>query len=326
MTRLWRPLLALVGTALLIAMVWVIGPGVIAAGVREAGWWLVPILTLHVVVYGLNALAWWVSLAPTPDRPSLVAACRISVIGFAMNFVTPVVNAGGEPYRIAALAPRLGTARATGAVLLYVLIHAVSSLVLWTAAIVVALTTLPLDAATQTALLVALALVLPALGVVLAGQRHGVVVRLARVLERIGGARLGAWLAQRRDRLAVVDAELVRTWHERPGALLGAIGLDTLSRLAGAAEFLLVAHALGLSLGLDAALVMWGLLALAMNLFFIFPWELGSREGSLLAVSALVGMPASFTGLAMVAGRLRELSWAALGMALLWWEARRAPS
>ena len=68
---------------------------------------------------------------------------------------------------------------------------------------------------------------------------------------------------------------------------------------------------------------MWGLLALAMNLFFLFPWELGSREGSLLAVSTLAGMPIGFTGLAMVAGRLRELSWAAIGVALLWSESRR---
>ena len=131
MTRSWRLLLALAGTALLVAMVWVIGPDVIANGVREAGWWLLPILALHAVVYALNALAWWVALPPTADRPSLGAAFRISVIGFAMNFVTPIVNAGGEPYRIAALAPTLGTARATGVVLLYVLIHAVSSLLLW---------------------------------------------------------------------------------------------------------------------------------------------------------------------------------------------------
>jgi len=322
-TRSWRLLLALAGTALLVAMVWVIGPDVIANGVREAGWWLLPILALHAVVYALNALAWWVALPPTADRPSLGAAFRISVIGFAMNFVTPIVNAGGEPYRIAALAPTLGTARATGVVLLYVLIHAVSSLLLWLTAIALALTTLPLDAATRSALGVALALVLAALAVVLAGQRGGVVVRLARLLERLRLRRLSAWLAGRRDGLATVDAELVRTWHERPRALVAAVGFDTLARIAGAGEFLLVAHALGVALTPTSALLMWGLLALAMNLFFLFPWELGSREGSLLAVSTLAGMPIGFTGLAMVAGRLRELSWAAIGVALLWSESRR---
>jgi uncharacterized protein (TIRG00374 family) len=323
-SRAWRLLLALVGTALLVAMVWVIGPGVIADGMREAGWWLLPILALHALVYGLNALAWWVALPPTSDRPSLGSAFRISVVGFAMNFVTPIVNAGGEPYRIAALAPTLGTARATGVVLLYVLIHAVSSLLLWLTAIVLALTTLDLDAATRTALGVALVLVLAALSVVLAGQRGGVVVRLARPLERVRLRTLSAWLAGRREGLATVDAELVRTWHERPRALVAAVGLDTLARIAGAGEFLLVAHALGIPLAPSSALLMWGLLALAMNLFFLFPWELGSREGSIVAVSALAGMPVSFTGLAMVAGRLRELSWAAVGMAVLWWESRHA--
>lgn len=324
MSRTWQLVLALAGTALLVVMVWVIGPGVIAAGVREAGWWLLPILALHAVVYGLNALAWWTALPPTNDRPTLRAAFRISIVGFAMNFVTPIVNAGGEPYRIAALAPTLGAARATGVVLLYVLIHAVSSLLLWLTAIVLALTTLDLDAATRSALSVALLLVLAALGVVLAGQRGGVVVRLARLLERLRLRRLSTWLARRREGLATVDTELVRTWHERPRALVLAVGVDTLARIAGAGEFLLVAHALGIPLAPGGALLMWGLLALAMNLFFLFPWELGSREGSLLAVSALAGMPVSFTGLAMVAGRLRELGWAAVGVALLWGESRDA--
>jgi len=320
----WRLLLALLGTGLLIAMIRVIGVGAVVDGVRRAGWVLLPIMLVQLGVYSLNAWSWWLLFDPTQVRPSYLRTLGISVTGFALNFITPVVNAGGEPYRVAVLTPELGLRRATGSVLGYVMVHAVSSLLLWLGAILATLLFLPHPGIGTPVLFGAATLVVVALAVVLSGHRDGVVVRLAALLSTLRFRRWSAWLEARRDAFAAIDAELVALWRDRPNRLVGAIAADTLSRLVGALEFFLIGLALGIPLAFTTSLAMWGLLALAMNLFFIFPWELGSREASIYGVTHLAGAPIEIAALAVVVGRVRELTWAALGMIVLWFETRRA--
>ncbi len=323
MTRYWRPALALLGGAVVVAIVLMIGPGVILDGVRRAGWIIVPILLLQGLSYALNAVAWWLVMPRGDDRPTLLEVFRISVIGFAFNFVTPIVNAGGEPYRVAALAPRLGLARATGSVLLYVLVHAVTSIAFWLLAILLTAFVLPWAPAPRAALLAVALVLLVALVAVLSGQRDGVVARLVRLVEWLRLRRLAAWLAARRAAITLVDAEIVQAWRDRPGHLLVSIGIDLGSRGLAALELTLLALALGISLDPGTALAIWGFMALTVNLFFFVPWELGSREGAVYGLSQAAALPIEFAGLAVVIGRIREVVWAALGMGLLAWEGRK---
>lgn len=322
MKRWWRAILALLGSAVVVVMVWHIGPTTVLDGLRRGGWAIAPILALQLAVYGLFALSWWLTMRPGSERPGYLATLRISLIGFAMNFITPMVNAGGEPYRIAALAPRLGVARATGSVLLFVLVHAVASIMLWITAIVLTVTRLDPDPTLRLSLLVVSVVLLAALGIVLSGHRDGVVVRLAALLARLRMRRLSMWLASRHETFAAVDAEIIQVWHDRPARLAAAILVDYGGRWVNAIELMLVAGALGVPLSFMTAVTFWGFLSLGMNLFFFLPWELGSREGTIYALSQGAGLPNDFAGLAVVLGRVRELTWAAIGVVLLWWEAR----
>lgn len=326
MKQSWRLLLAIIGTALLLGMVKVIGPDVVLAGVRRAGWILLPIMAVQFAVYSLNAWSWWLLFDPATPRPSYPHTLSVSITGFGLNFITPVVNAGGEPYRIAALTPILGVSRATGSVLAYVLVHAVSSLMLWFTAAFITVTILPHADIGTPLLILLMVLILVALGVVLSGHRDGVVLRITGVLTKLRFQRLSAWLNARRDSFTAVDTEIVSLWRARPRRLLAAMTIDTLSRIIASLEFYLIASALGMPLPFTTSLAMWGLLGLAMNLFFIFPWELGSREASIYAVTRMAAAPTDIAGLAVVVSRVREVAWAALGMALLWFEARRMRS
>src|SRR5690606_18539156 len=172
------------------------------------------------------------------------------------NFVTPIVNAGGEPYRVAALTPRLGVARATGATLLYVLVHAVSSILFWLTAIILTLLVLPWSPAPGWVLMMVAAVLLPAMGAVLSGQRDGIATRAARLAARLRLRRPAAGLEARQDGIARVDAEIVQAWHRQPGRLLAAIGIDLASRALNAMEFLLVGVALGVPIGAATAMAM----------------------------------------------------------------------
>ncbi len=140
MSRTLRLVAFLVGAVVLALLIREVGVDTLADGARTVGWFAVPIVALHAFVYGLNAFAWYITLAHEPGAPPFRSIFRISVVGFAINFLTPVVNAGGEPYRMAALAPWLGARRAAGSVLQYAMLHALSSLFMWLTAIVAALT------------------------------------------------------------------------------------------------------------------------------------------------------------------------------------------
>ncbi len=324
--RWWRAALAVIGTLLLLGMLRLIGLDLLLEGVRRAGWVLVPIMAVQLAVYCLNAWAWWLLLDPAAPRPGYRRILGVSITGFALNFITPIVNAGGEPYRIAALTGELGLTRATGSVIAFVIVHALSSLMFWLTAIVITLLTLP-HSDLPTAVLVALALmIVVAIGIVATGQRDGVVLRLSGLLSRLRLRRVSRWLAARHEAFAAVDAELMSLWRQRPRRLIAALAADTAARVVGAFEFVLIAVAIGVPLAFTTTVAMSGLLALAMNLFFIFPWELGSREASIYGVSHLAGVPLEIAALAIVVSRVRELAWAALGMLLLWWEARRRPA
>ena len=69
----------------------------------HAGYWLIPIIGIWVVVYALNALAWKAMIEGNIGRKAPISFWRlyqITITGYALNYATPVGGLGGEPYRI----------------------------------------------------------------------------------------------------------------------------------------------------------------------------------------------------------------------------------
>jgi hypothetical protein len=187
---------------------------------------------------------------------------------------------------------------------------------MWLTALLAALTLPALSGGTTTLLAAGAVVVGGALVVVLSGHRQGFVTAIARWIASRRLGRFSAWVAEREGAFQAADAQLTELHRERPGQLTLAVAIDYLSRIVAVGELLLVAHAVGATMSLTAAVVISGLSALTVNLFFLLPWELGSREGSLYLLFGLAGIPASVGLVAAVLTRVRELVWAALGLAL----------
>ena len=107
----------------------------------HAGYWLIPILGIWLLVYGLNALA-WKSIIKSCSVPGIgddeqvgkVSPWRIyrlTITGYALNYATPVGGLGGEPYRIMELSKNIGNQRATSSVILYAMMHFFAHFWLW---------------------------------------------------------------------------------------------------------------------------------------------------------------------------------------------------
>lgn len=89
----------LLGLALFVYLIVRIGLRTLAADAAATGWWIVPILLVYGVVYAGNALAWRIVMAGEPGRPSFLQTYALTISGFALNYLTPVVSLGASPTR-----------------------------------------------------------------------------------------------------------------------------------------------------------------------------------------------------------------------------------
>src|SRR2546422_2891737 len=67
----------------------------------------------------------------------------MTVASFWLTFLTPMVKVGGEPFKIAAVAPWLGVRRAAGSVVLYQMLHTFGMLLSFLTAVVLGAVFLP---------------------------------------------------------------------------------------------------------------------------------------------------------------------------------------
>ena len=128
----------------------------------HAGYWLIPIVGVWIIIYGINALSWQTiirselrrcggkgvqgyentsstdtaadsNLAPPHHRttaplknstmPSFWRIYRLTITGYALNYATPVGGLGGEPYRILELSKDISGQHAASSVILYAMMH-----------------------------------------------------------------------------------------------------------------------------------------------------------------------------------------------------------
>jgi uncharacterized protein (TIRG00374 family) len=106
-------------------------------------------------------------------------------------------------------------------------------------------------------------------------------------------------------------------WQEHPKECLAALVCFLVGWMAPAAEFWLVARAVGAPLSLLDAIALEGLMtSVTMSTFFI-PGNLGSQEAGLLYVCKLLGIEGPVGPLMVVIRRVREILWIAVGLVCL---------
>lgn len=294
-----------------------VGLRTIATDARRVGGYIVPIVLVYLPVYLLNAVSWRMTMGEG-RRPPYIRTLGLLVSGFALNYLTPILALGGEPYRVASLAPWLGRRRAVASVASYFLLHALANVLIWLTALVVALLMAPWPRPLQTAA-GALALVLLGLtAMVFRGLRRGVfadviglgmhVPLLRRLLQRAHA---------RRAALARIDAHMAAFYSAGPARFFAALGIEYLARLLSMAEFWLILLGLDVHAGFAEAVVMGALTSLAMNVIFFVPLEVGVKEGVLFIIASTLGFPVGVGLMTSLISRVREIAWAVIGVALV---------
>ena len=326
MTRRTQVGLFVVGTALFVFLLQHLGPGRLLHDLRQTGWMFAPIVAVYAAVYAGNALACWLVMADEPGRPSYGRTWAIMVSGFALNSVTPFVQLGGEPFKVGAFAAWLGPRRATGAVLTYYMLNALSNMLSWLVGIFGVLFLLRPAAPVALSLAAGAAALLLLFLFVFSRHRAGVfglaLATLAKVPLLRGAARA---LEGRRDTLMLLDEQIAGFYHRSRRRFVLALAIDFGARAVAMLEYYLIARSVGTPIDYVQAFLMGSFLTLSLNLLFFVPFDLGSREGGTGLIFGILGLPSSLGIYAGIVTRLRWAVWIAVGLGLLWVTGRRRP-
>jgi uncharacterized protein (TIRG00374 family) len=321
MSRTWQLALFVLGATVFGYLVAQIGIGELAADAVRTGWMIVPIIGLYALVYACSALAWQLTMMGDPQRPSYWRTYVVLISSGSLNFLTPLINAGGEPFRVAAVAPWLGKQRAAGSVILHRMLHSFTYVLVWLTAVLLAFPLLPHGTPTfvRVVLGVILVLILGIIALLLSALRTGMLARILNWLQRAPLIRrLAIKLEPRRAMLIDLDRQITDFYHRSPRRFLQAIALEYLSRCVYMFELVLIAGSLGFSLDYLRAFTIGGLEAIVSNALFIIPFEMGAREGAFFLLFKLFGLDPQVGLYTSIVGRVRDFAWIAGGLLLIW--------
>jgi uncharacterized protein (TIRG00374 family) len=307
-----------VGAALFALLVRRIGPSQIADNAAAVGWLFLPILLLYGVAYACNVVAWRLTMGTGSARPGFWRTYAITVSGFSLNFITPMINAGGEPFRMAALAAWLGSRRAASSVVLHKMLHSLALLLVWLTALLLALAMLPRTAPVVAPIAVALTAVTALAALVLTGHQRGGLAHLLDLLHRLPLLdRLARKLEPKRPALVEMDEQIAEFYHASPGRFWTALGFEYLSRSLWMVEYWLICLGVGIRATFAQAFLIGGLSSLIQNALFVVPYEKGTKEGSLYALFALAGLDPRAGVYTAIVTRARDMLWIGAGLGLL---------
>ena len=299
-------------------MIYKLGLDTIVTEISKTGYWFIPIIGSWLVIYIFNAFAFRQIIEeqhiPQSDLPFLTVL-RLTVTGYAINYITPFVALGGEPYRIMELKPFVGIHKATSSVLLYGMMHVFSHIIFWLLSIFLIVAVIPLDNTMLAGCGIAFILGLLLTFWFLSIYKKGFTVNTFKMLQKVPFVKkkATAFLNEKSASLHEIDDQIRVLYADRKPQFLRALIYEIIARVFTCAEIYFTAIAIGLNMTVTEALIISSASSLFANIIFFFPMQLGVREGGLALALKSVGLPAEagiFIGIIM---RIREIVWIIIG-------------
>jgi uncharacterized membrane protein YbhN (UPF0104 family) len=311
--RVIEGLLVAAGITLFVVLLMRLGVTTVLANVRAVGWGMALIIGAEILAYVANALGWRAVFHPGGSIPSFGRLLAARIAGDAANYLTPTATLGGEFIRARMLEGHVTVTSAIAAVAVAKLTQTIGLLAFLVVGFSLVLDAIRLPPGARWALLAALsgfATVLFALAVL---QRRGLFGPALRLVER--WPRLGS-LGPLRSSLEQLDAEIARIHAESAGRVVLSVMSFALGFSVGILESYLVLTFLGVPVTFRLALAVEVLGVGLNNVLFFVPLRAGTQEAGKSLVFALLGLDAAQGLAAGVLYRIRELTWALIGMVI----------
>lgn len=302
----------------------------------HAGYWLIPIVGVWIIIYALNAMAWQAiikSKYEEGEHISFERIYRLTITGYALNYATPVGGLGGEPYRIMELSKHIGNQRAASSVILYAMMHFFAHFCYWFSSIFIylalaAMGDLPINTGIATMLGIVIVFCLTAFYILSKGYRNGLVTNVIHWLGHIPG--LKGWSRRFEERHAKslhnIDTQIAALYANDKGAFYKSLILEYFSRVIQSSEVMFMLLLFGIDCGggfggllltfLHSFLIV-SFTTLFANLIGFLPMQLGVQEGGFVLSIAALGLSAALGIFVSIICRVREIIWIIIGILLM---------
>jgi putative membrane protein len=312
--RIAERILLLAGLVLLAFLIRELGAASVVANLSLVGWGIVPIVLQEGGSFIANTLG-WLAAFPQP-RPAIpfgqLLAARIS--GDAVNYVTPTATLGGEFVRTRFLQGQATGTALVASVAVAKLSQTIAQIAFVIFGLGIILDETPLPDPIHYGLLAGLAAVSAGAIVLLFVQRRGMFAPALRVAQRLG---LPARAPELMRRLQHLDEEIARVHVNGSGAFALSVAGFFVGWCIGVVEIYLILWFLDVPVSVYRALTVETLSVAIDGMLFFVPFKAGTQEGGKVLIFTLLGLdPAKGLALGIVR-RIRELTWAAIGLLLL---------
>jgi uncharacterized protein (TIRG00374 family) len=298
----------------------------ILEGLYKVGWWFFAIIALWLIIYVLNAISWKFIIRNEEGEahvpfPKLL---KITISGFAVNYITPFVALGGEPYKVFELKDYMNTSKATSCVILYSMMHVFAHIIFWMASIL--LTLIYLKPPWFSSLLLASLFTFFFFAVILflQGYKKGLLVRTFRIASKIPLLKklTNKVYNNKLDKLQEIDSQIAHLHTYRRSSFYRSFAVEFISRVAGCFEVSIIMYALSplypnIHVTVADAIIITAGYSLFANLVFFVPMQIGSREGGYMLAFQAVALPSAPAFIVSLLTRIRELFWILIGFMLM---------
>jgi uncharacterized protein (TIRG00374 family) len=307
----------IVGLAALVGIVLHIGLDPISHTLSQLGFLHFGIILLPmIVVYGLEALGWRLTLGSHARKVGFMRVFAIRMAGETVNVTTPTAYVGGEPLK-AYLLKRYGVPMVDG---LASVITAKTTMTL--AQVLFILLGLALafwiighSGHYWVAMLVSLGVLAFGVGLFVLLQRHGIGMGLLGMV-RGCGIRL-AFLEKREPQLQEMDGIIRGFYSQHRQTFYAALAIFFLAWLTETLEVYAILYYLGVSIDVWTSLSIAALTVFIKGGTFFIPGSLGAQEGGYTLLLMSFGY-SEVTGITFaLIRRLREILWILLGLVCL---------
>jgi len=302
------------GCALLVILVWTVGPVELWRELRALKWGLLAFFVAEGFAEAIHTLGWRRCLPKKLQSLPYFFLFRVRAVGYAINFLTPTAALGGEITKISLLASRCQTSEATSGILIGKLCFALAHLLF------VALGAVFIVRSAHFSMLEWLPLLLG--GVIVASgilaffllQKHG---KLGIVLRWLTAKNFGgAPLRKAASALSAVDEQLRAFYRDQRGDMYLAIGWHLIGYSVGIIPTWYFLERVHPPAAVWIAASAWFLGMCFDLLTFAIPLNAGSLEGSRILALNVLGYAAPVGMAYGVALRAGQTLWAVAGLGL----------
>jgi uncharacterized membrane protein YbhN (UPF0104 family) len=152
----YQTLFFLIGVGMLGYLVYKLGFYTILENIAKTGWWFLGVIGIWLIIYYLNALAWFYIIGKEKNGIKFSSIFKFTISGFAINYITPFISLGGEPYKVLELNKHLDKTHSTSTVISYNMMHIFSHFFFWLTAVIALLFTINNEMKTEFLLISAL--------------------------------------------------------------------------------------------------------------------------------------------------------------------------